>query len=89
MTKAFLLEHNQPGLARRLQDFVGSLPALVSTLLWGAVALALTMAVVSAINYVPERWSGPPDEYLHRAAARYYIDHWLPPRVGEPATLDS
>jgi hypothetical protein len=89
VTKAFLLEHNQPGLARRLQDFVGSLPALVSTLLWGAVALALTMAVVSAINYVPERWSGPPDEYLHRAAARYYIDHWLPPRVGEPATLDS
>jgi hypothetical protein len=58
-------------------------------LLWVAVALALTMALVSAINYVPERWSGPPDEYLHRAAARYYIDHWLPPKVGEPATLDS
>ena len=54
-----------------------------------ATALALAMALVSAINNLPERWTGPPDEYLHRAAARYYLDHWLPPKVGDAATLDS
>src|SRR5262249_16704993 len=27
--------------------------------------------------------------YQHRAAARYYIDHWLPPKAGDPATLDT
>ncbi len=54
-----------------------------------AVVLAFAMAMVSAINQVPGQWIGPPDEYLHRAAARYYLDHWLPPKVGDPATLDS
>jgi hypothetical protein len=54
-----------------------------------AALLALAMAMVSGINQVPGRWAGPPDEYLHRAAARYYLDHWLPPKVGDPATLDS
>jgi hypothetical protein len=54
-----------------------------------AVALAFAMATVSAINQVPTRWAGPPDEYLHRAAAHYYLDHWLPPKVGDPATVDS
>ncbi len=58
-------------------------------MLFFAAALALTMALVSAINDRPEQWSGPPDEYLHRSAARYYIDHWLPPKVGDAATLDS
>jgi hypothetical protein len=58
-------------------------------MLFVAVVLAFAMATVSAINKVPERWTGPPDEYLHRGAARYYIDHWLPPKVGDAATLDS
>jgi len=89
VTRDFLFERNRLGLARRLQHFVVRPPVLVATMLWGAVALALTMAVVSAINYEPLRWFGPPDEYQHRAAARYYIDHWLPPKAGEAATLDT
>jgi hypothetical protein len=31
----------------------------------------------------------PADEYLHRSAARYYLDHWAPPKVGDTAALDS
>jgi hypothetical protein len=54
-----------------------------------ATALALVMAIVSAINDRPELWRGPPDEAAHRGAASYYVDHWLPPRVGDPATLGS
>ena len=66
-----------------------NLPRAVAAMLLIAVLLAFAMAIVSDINQVPGRWIGPPDEYLHRAAARYYLDHWLPPKVGDPATLDS
>jgi hypothetical protein len=76
-------------VALRLHGILSAPARTVAAMLVVAVALAMTMAVVSAINYVPERWTGPPDEYLHRGAARYYLDHWLPPRVGDPATLDS
>jgi hypothetical protein len=62
---------------------------LVSAALLVAAVLALVMACTEAINDRPEMWRGPPDEYGHRAVARYYVDHWLPPRVGDPATLDS
>lgn len=58
-------------------------------MLFAAAGLAFAMALVSAYNVRAEQWFGHPDEYLHRSAARYYIDHWLPPKVGDPATLDS
>ena len=73
----------------RLHGILAAPSRTVAAMLAVATVLALTMAAVSAINDIPERWTGPPDEYLHRAAARYYVDHWLPPRVGDPATLDS
>src|SRR5229473_6407827 len=72
-----------------LKQWNATPPGVIATMLFFAAALALTMALVSAINDRPEQWSGPPDEYLHRSAARYYIDHWLPPKVGDAATLDS
>ena len=54
-----------------------------------ATLLALTMALIGAINDRPELWRGPPDEYGHRSAALYYLHHWLPPKVGDAASLDS
>jgi hypothetical protein len=54
-----------------------------------ATLLACVMAVMGPINQRPDLWRGPPDEYGHRSAARYYVDHWLPPKVGDPGTLDS
>jgi hypothetical protein len=54
-----------------------------------AVVLAAVMAISSAINQAPARWFSHPDEYLHRSAGRYFVDHWLPPKVGAPESLDS
>jgi hypothetical protein len=68
----------------------GQIPGLaLSVMLLVASVLVLVMSVSSAFNTQPEKWFSHPDEYLHRAAARYYVDHWLPPKVGHPATLDS
>jgi hypothetical protein len=61
----------------------------VASMLLAAAILATVMAVLAPVNQRRDLWRGPPDEYGHRAAAGYYIDHWLPPRVGDPATLDS
>src|SRR3954469_11051668 len=47
-----------------------------------ALVLVAVMAWVSAFN-------AHPDELYHVRAAEYYIQHWLPPRVGDPATLAS
>ncbi len=61
----------------------------VAAMMGIALLLALAMAFASAINRDPAQWRGPPDEPGHRSAARYYMDHWLPPKAGDPATLDS
>ncbi len=47
-----------------------------------ALALIVVMAVLSAYNTHP-------DERVHIAASRYYQEHSLPPRVGDPAILDT
>lgn len=76
-------------LAPILADLPAWMPRLVG---WGlalAAMLALVMALVAPVNHRPDLWRGPPDEHGHRAAARFYVEHWLPPRVGDPATLDS
>lgn len=73
----------------RLRERLGAAPGMVAAMMVAATLLALVMAVVSAINDRPGLWRGPPDESNHRGAARYYVDHWLPPRVGDPATLGS
>jgi len=44
--------------------------------------LAATMALISERNVHP-------DEYVHIAASRYYIDHWFPPEIGDPAVADT
>jgi len=44
------------------------------------VALALTATTAHSVN---------PDEANHFAAAMYYAGHWLPPAVGDPASLAS
>jgi hypothetical protein len=73
----------------RTREWFAEPPKVVAIMLAAAAALALVMALISAYNVHAEQWFGHPDEYLHRSAARYYIDHWLPPRVGDTATLDS
>ena len=80
----------RPGLFRDHEGALAQSPAtLVTVMLFVATILAIAMALVGAVNDRPELWSGPPDEYGHRSVARYYLDHWLPPKVGDPATLDS
>jgi len=54
----------------------------VSYLATGILALVLTMAVVTARD-------AHPDEGVHIAAAQYYQDHWLPPKIGDPAIRDT
>ena len=44
--------------------------------------LAATMAVMSAFN-------AHPDEIYHLGAGRYYLTHWLPPRITEAELLPS
>jgi hypothetical protein len=75
--------------ADHLSTWPANLPRVVAAMMLLAFMLAFAMAMMGAINQIPGRWAGPPDEYLHRAAAHYYLDHWLPPKVGDPATLDS
>src|ERR1700687_171764 len=73
----------------RTREWFSNPAKVVAIMLAAATALALVMALISAYNVDAEQWFGHPDEYLHRSAARYYIDHWLPPKVGDAATLDS
>jgi len=46
------------------------------------LSLIATLAVLSNYN-------AHPDEAHHFQAARYYFDHWLPPKVGDPEIRDS
>ncbi|MDY6994371.1 MAG: hypothetical protein SVR94_17445, partial [Pseudomonadota bacterium] len=43
------------------------------------LALIVAMSAVSQYNYHP-------DEHHHFLTAQYYVDHWLPPEIGDPAT---
>lgn len=54
----------------------------VSILLLFTLGFIFTMAVISKYN-------AHPDECFHVSTAKYYINHWLPPEVGNPETLDS
>ena len=45
-------------------------------------ALILVMAGISKYNKHP-------DEFVHVAAATYYQDHVLPPRIGDPSIMDT
>lgn len=49
-----------------------------------AAGLILAMIVVA-----PERTLTHPDEVSHVAAYQYYVNHWLPPAVNDPATIPS
>lgn len=54
-------------------------------------SIAFCLAVLSLI-VVMAAISSPdqhPDEGVHIQAAQYYIDHWLPPAVGDPEILNS
>ena len=54
----------------------------VPHLLCGAFLLAATMAAVSENNVHP-------DEMVHLEATKYYLDHWNPPHVDDPAIRSS
>ena len=49
----------------------------VPVLLFGTWLLIVAMAGISREN-------SHPDEYVHMAAIRYYVDHWLPPQIDDP-----
>jgi hypothetical protein len=50
----------------------------VPMLLFGVWMLIIAMAGISKEN-------SHPDEYVHMPAIAYYIDHWLPPVIDDPA----
>ena len=77
------------GALARLGRQVATPPGATAAMLVVATILSLLMAILAPINQRPELWRGPPDEYAHRSTARYYVDHWLPPRVGDPGSLDT
>jgi hypothetical protein len=54
-----------------------SLTLVVAVAFVIAAALILTMALCSKFN-------SHPDEYLHFEAAKYFINHWLPPTLNDP-----
>ena len=54
----------------------------VPIFLFGAWLLVLSMAGVSNQN-------AHPDEYVHIAATTYYADHWLPPKIEDPAVRNT
>ncbi len=54
----------------------------VPVFLFGAWMLIITMAGISKENVHP-------DEYVHLDATAYYKDHWLPPKIDDPAISDS
>ena len=55
-----------------------------------AVLLALAAGLVAAMaTLAPADHSVSPDEFGHLDAARYYVDHWIPPAVGASQTLDT
>lgn len=49
-----------------------------------ALSMVAAMAVLSSTTYRVH-----PDEFDHIAAARFYLDHWFPPPVADPRTVDS
>lgn len=49
-----------------------------------AIILILSMSFISSTSLRIH-----PDEFNHIAAARFYIDNWLPPAVADPRTMDS
>lgn len=63
----------------RWADYFEKIIPLILALILG---LIVVMAVTSGFNRHP-------DEKLHYDAARYYLNHWLPPPVGSPETADS
>jgi hypothetical protein len=54
----------------------------VPVLLFGVWLLIIAMAGISKEN-------SHPDEYVHMAAIRYYVDHWLPPQIDDPVIRDT
>jgi hypothetical protein len=75
-------------LMSALWNASSALPRLVAGC-WHGRAARLCDGVLAPHQPPPELWRGPPDEHGHRSTARYLRQNWLPPRVGDPATLDT
>ena len=56
-------------------------------ILWMLLIALLQIGVMAALSSTIYRVH--PDEFDHIAAAKFYVDHWLPPPIGDPRTLDS
>ena len=64
------------------------LPAPRSSVVLAAVGVAIGLVLAIASLAATARPVNP-DEVSHVSAALYYADHWLPPAVGDPASLPS
>jgi len=64
------------------------LPAPGKGIVPAALGIAIGLVLALALLTTTAR-SVSPDETSHLAAAGYYAGHWLPPAVGDPASLPS
>ncbi len=61
---------------------------LVSEFRFVPICLAAILSLV-VVMAVISRQNAHPDEFVHVAACEYYVDHWLPPAVSDPAIRNS
>lgn len=62
---------------------------IVSTRYRFILACALVVLTLISVEAVISRYNMHPDELAHVKAAEYFMDHNLPPKVGDPETLNT
>jgi hypothetical protein len=82
--KVVTKRENFPGLncLAATEKWAGSFEKAIPIIL----ALILGLIVIMAVK---SDFDKHPDERHHYDAAKYYLNHWLPPPVGAPETIDS
>jgi len=73
------LEELQKQNPNRMKSFFGNLVMLFLII---ALGLIIAMALMSGYNRHPE-------EHNHFLTAKYYSEHWLPPKIGDPKISDT
>ena len=51
---------------------------------WVFALGVILSAVLVLIMQLKTPYNVHPDEYSHVAAARYYLNHWVPPKLDDP-----
>src|SRR5215510_12569381 len=61
-----------------------------SAVLVNAIRICLLLApVLASVMSLTSDYNRHPDEIHHVEATRYYVNHYLPPEIGDPSVRDS